>query len=64
MYNFNKATQIEPKNIDAWLNKALTLYNMRKYQEAKECYDTVLKIDPTNVDALNSKNLYPLYWFI
>ena len=39
----------------AWNSKALSLYNMQKYQDAISCYDKVIEIDAGNIDAWNDK---------
>jgi tetratricopeptide (TPR) repeat protein len=36
-------------------NKGVALIGLGKYEEAIECFDKALVIDPNNVDALDSK---------
>jgi len=37
--------------VEAWNNKGYSLYEMGKYEEALECYDRAIEIDPTSLDA-------------
>ena len=40
----------------SWFNKGDSLHNSGKYQEAMDCYDQALKIDPKHADALVNKS--------
>lgn len=42
---------------ESWKNRGNTLFKERKYQDALECYENALKIDPTYYDALNNKGI-------
>jgi len=52
---YNKAIEIEPKNILAWHKKASILDIQEKYQEAIECYNKALAIEPENISLLLDK---------
>ena len=42
---------LNPGYLEALKNKAETLDHLTKYQQAIECYDKILRIDPKNVIA-------------
>ncbi len=42
LFYYNEALKISPENTTALHNKAATLYSLEKYQEAKDCYKTLL----------------------
>lgn len=44
-------------NIDILFEKADTLYNQQKYEEAIQYYDKILAINSSDIDALNSKGV-------
>ena len=43
---FDKAIQIDPNNILAWISKANALTELGNEEEAKACVDKVKAIDP------------------
>ncbi|MBQ6628294.1 MAG: tetratricopeptide repeat protein [Methanobrevibacter sp.] len=45
----------EPDSDEIYNNKCLTLINLNRFDEAIECYDKALKINPNNVKAWNNK---------
>ena len=45
----------EPDSDEIYNNKCLTLINQYRFNEAIECYDKALKINPNNVKAWNNK---------
>jgi protein O-GlcNAc transferase len=49
------ALTVDPNCINAFYNKALTLSDLGRHQEAIEYYDKVLAIEPNSVDAPNNK---------
>jgi tetratricopeptide (TPR) repeat protein len=51
---FSKAVNIKPEFIDARYNKAVTLYALKRYDEAQAEYVIVLSERPEDVDALNN----------
>ena len=42
---YDKALEIDGKNVDAWGNKGVTLDSLGKYNEAIQSYDKALEID-------------------
>lgn len=59
---YNKALQIEPKNLRALEYKGASYYALRKYTEAITEYNKILEIEPKNLNALEYKgvNYYAL----
>lgn len=53
--HFNKTLKIDPKDLDALLNKGLCLIYLEKYKKAELYLNKVLKIDQENVLALSLK---------
>jgi tetratricopeptide (TPR) repeat protein len=53
---FDKATQLNPKNIDAWMSRGIVhLKTGGMLNYAVMCFDEVLKQDPKNEEALENK---------
>ena len=52
-----KAIELEPNNIDTYLNKGMALYNLKKYHKAIECFDKAIELEPNNIDAYNKKGI-------
>jgi len=50
-----KSLELEPENTDLIFNKALSLYNLKKYEEALIALDDFLEIDPDDVEVLEYK---------
>ena len=55
--SLDKATDIDPKNSDAWYYKGLSFYNLQRYLEAVKSLDKATDIDPKNGDAWYYKGL-------
>jgi hypothetical protein len=36
---YDEALRLEPNNVDAWIGKGVYLGILKRYREAKECYD-------------------------
>ncbi|CAK84526.1 unnamed protein product, partial (macronuclear) [Paramecium tetraurelia] len=53
----NEAISINPKYVDAWNNKGIALYNLKKFEEAIQCYEKVISINPKDEQAINIKGL-------
>ena len=47
--------EINPKNEWAWFVKALVFNGLKRYDEALECSNKALKLDPNNDLILNNK---------
>jgi tetratricopeptide (TPR) repeat protein len=52
--SFNKANQLEPRNILSHLELAMTYEQIGRNEDARKYYADVIKIQPDNVDALNN----------
>jgi len=53
---FDKATQLNPKNIDAWMSRGIVhLKTETMLNFASMCFEEVLNMDPTNVEALENQ---------
>ena len=51
------SSTINSTEIDTLYNKATSLYDNQRYDEAIQYYDKILAIDPSSVNALNNKGL-------
>ena len=49
---FDKAVELDPEFVDAWLNKGYTLHHLGKHEESIVCIRKVLELDPNNEAAL------------
>ena len=45
---FQKAIEIEPKNVEAWIGKGKSLNNLKRYEEALETFQEAIEIEPKN----------------
>ena len=54
---YERALSIEPKNLDAQINRGSVLHSLQKYTKAISCYDVVLSFDKKNTMALAYKGL-------
>jgi tetratricopeptide (TPR) repeat protein len=52
---FDKALELDPKNVGALVNKGTALYKLNRYQEALQCCYRALAIDPKNAKAQRLK---------
>ena len=43
---FEQALLLEPENPDLWNQKGITLRSLGRYDEASECYNKSLQLDP------------------
>ncbi|OPX74350.1 MAG: lipoprotein NlpI [Methanosaeta sp. PtaB.Bin005] len=50
------ATKLDPLNPGAWNNEGVVLREQGKYQEALECFDKALLLDPNNQAAQTNRN--------
>lgn len=44
--NYNKAIELAPKYVDAWVRKGVTLYSEKKYYEAEKCFNEAVRLSP------------------
>lgn len=54
---FNKAIELSPSNINAYINKAYSLYSLKRLKETKEVIDQAINIDPKNEFLMKLKLL-------
>jgi len=54
---YDKATELNPNNANAWNNKGLALSQLGLYQEAIKWYDKAIEIDPNHNIALCNKGM-------
>jgi len=52
---FTEILEIDPEFDNAWLDKGNTLYLLKKYDDAMECYNMALKVNPDNKGAQEGK---------
>ena len=54
-----KSGTVPPQKADAhaWFHKGVELNNLYRHQEAIQCYDKALKINPQYVDAQRLKRM-------
>lgn len=53
--SFQKAIDIEPKFIPAWIYKGISLEELEKYEEAIKCYAEAIQINPDVADLWYNK---------
>ena len=53
--NYNKALELNPNYVDAWVRKGLTLYLEKDQQEAMKCLNTAIKISPKSFKAIYNR---------
>lgn len=53
--NFNKALELDPTYVDAWVRKGVTLYDQQDYFDADLCFNTAVKLSPLLFKALYNR---------
>lgn len=53
--NFNKALELDPTYVDAWVRKGVTLYDQHEYYDADICFNTAIKLSPLLFKALYNR---------
>lgn len=53
--NFNKALDLDPTYLDAWIRKGVTLYDMGDYYDADVCFNKALSLSPMSFKALYNR---------
>lgn len=53
--NFNKALELDPTYLDAWIRKGVTLYDSKDFYEADVCFNTAIKLSPLSFKALYNR---------
>jgi tetratricopeptide (TPR) repeat protein len=53
--NYDKALELYPEYVDAWVRKGITLSNEGKYGEAENCFNTAIKLSPIDFKAFYNR---------
>ncbi|WP_308764150.1 AAA family ATPase [uncultured Bacteroides sp.] len=53
--NYDKALDLYPEYVDAWVRKGITLSNEGKYGEAENCFNTAIKLSPIDFKAFYNR---------
>lgn len=53
--NYNKALDMDPLLVDAWIRKGITLFNDDNHTEALNCYNTAIRISPSEFKAFYNR---------
>lgn len=53
--NYNKAIELNPKHVDAWVRKGVTLYNLKDYYEASICLNEAVRLSPVSFKAIYNR---------
>ncbi len=53
--NFNKALELDPGYLDAWVRKGVTYYDMGEYYEADVCFNKAIELSPLYFKALYNR---------
>ncbi len=59
---FDQALRIDQNFSEAWYAKGVALHNMMRYDEAIQCYNRALAIDPGNAAVLSLKKAAQVDW--
>lgn len=53
--NFNKALDLDPNYLDAWVRKGVTLHDMGDYYEADICFNRAIQLSPLSFKSLYNR---------
>ena len=53
--NYNKAIELHPKYVDAWVRKGITLYNEKEYYEAETCLNEAVRLSSSSFKAVYNR---------
>lgn len=53
--NFNKALELDPTFVDAWVRKGVTLYDQNDFYESMRCFNKALELSPSSFKALYNR---------
>ncbi len=53
--NYNKALELHPEYVDAWVRKGITLFNIDDLFEAENCFNTAVRLRPTEFKAVYNR---------
>ncbi len=53
--NYNKALELYPEYVDAWVRKGVTLFDMEKFFEAENCFNIAVRLQPSDFKAVYNR---------
>ncbi|NDV81218.1 tetratricopeptide repeat protein [Bacteroides sp. 51] len=53
--NYDKALELYPEMTDAWVRKGVTLFNNGDFEEAENCFNTAIQINPVEFKAIYNR---------
>lgn len=53
--NYDKALELCPDYIDAWIRKGITLFNNKEYFDAENCFNRAVSLSPTGFKAVYNR---------
>lgn len=53
--NYDKALELYPDYTDTWIRKGITLFNNKEWFDAENCFNTAIRISPTNFKAFYNR---------
>lgn len=53
--NYDKALELWPEMTDAWVRKGVTLLNNNNFEEAENCFNTAIRINPVEFKAIYNR---------
>lgn len=53
--NYDKALNLDPDCMDAWIRKGITLFNEEKYFDAENCFNKAVHLRPTDFKAIYNR---------
>lgn len=53
--NFNKALDLDPAYLDAWIRKGITYYDQEDYYESMKCFNRAVELSPLSFKALYNR---------
>lgn len=53
--NFDKALELDPLYVDAWVRKGVTLYDADRIDEAEDCLNKAVKLNPKEFKAVYNR---------
>ena len=57
LISFDRTVARAPDDVNAWINKGLALFALRRYDDALEAYERALALDPENARASYQKGV-------
>ena len=53
--NFNKALDLDPTYLDAWIRKGITYYDQEDYYESMKSFNRAVELSPSSFKALYNR---------